>query len=135
MSNSKSAYLQNKTLNHVLRGDVVGTSFTPPTGIWIALFIGDPDDSGVEVSGAGYARRQVTFASPSNRKASNGVDTVLPRSVGAWTGSSDITHFALMDAQSGGTRFYTAAISDAIAVPAANRKIEFEVGSITVQES
>jgi hypothetical protein len=49
-----SYYLQTALLNHILKG----TAYTPPTQIYLALYIKEPSQNGggEEVTGGGYAR-------------------------------------------------------------------------------
>ena len=62
-----SDYLEDKLLDHVLRG----TSYTSPTTVYVGLYTTDPgdDNSGTEVSGGSYARQvlSVTTASGGER--------------------------------------------------------------------
>lgn len=49
-----SNYLENKIIDWLLRGE----AFTPPTGLYVALYTTAPTDAGggTEVSGGGYSR-------------------------------------------------------------------------------
>ena len=53
-----SEYFKKAVLN-ILRGTSVN-GITP----YLALYNGDPDNSGVELSGGGYERQQLSFAAP-----------------------------------------------------------------------
>ena len=57
-----SNYLEEAILNYFFRNQAVAQ----PTAIHLALYINDPTDAdtGTEVSGGGYARKQVTFGTP-----------------------------------------------------------------------
>jgi hypothetical protein len=92
-----SDYLENKLYNEVLRN----TDYVPPAAVYVALFTTatSDDGSGTEVTGGSYARQAVTFAAPSNGAASNNAACTFPQATGNW---GTITHFALMDASTGG---------------------------------
>ena len=57
-----SNYLEEAILNYFFRNQAVAQ----PTTIYLALYINDPTDAdtGTEVSGGGYSRKQVTFGAP-----------------------------------------------------------------------
>ena len=58
-----SNYLENALINATLRA----TTYTSPATVYVALFTTDPTDanSGTEVTGGGYARTAVSFATAS----------------------------------------------------------------------
>jgi hypothetical protein len=66
---SFSDYLENAVLNHVFRN----TALTAPASVWLALYTVAPTDAGggTQVTGAGYARQQITFGAPSGGAISN----------------------------------------------------------------
>jgi hypothetical protein len=136
MSDNKTDFLENAMLNHVLRGNTGGTAYTQPSAIYIALFTAAPTDvgGGTEVgsSGTGYARQQVTFAAASAGQTMNTNDIVFPKSTAAW---GTVTHFALIDLATGGNMLYYGPLSASVAVDSANKKVEFEIGAITVTET
>lgn len=98
---SLSDYLENALLNHIL----LGTSYVPPTSIYVALYTSDPTDAdiGTEVSGNGYARQIVTFTQPLNGQATNAEDIVFPVAELDW---GIITHIGLRDAATGGNLLF-----------------------------
>ena len=57
-----SNYLEEAILNYFFRNQVVAQ----PTAVYVALYINDPTDAdtGTEISGGGYSRKQVTFGAP-----------------------------------------------------------------------
>lgn len=107
MAGSKSNYLQNKLLDHVLGG----TAYSAPATHWIALFTSNTGllTSSVsnEVSGGSYARVQVvsnttnwpnaTTVSGSGQKQ-NGASFTFPTATGSW---GTVTSFAIIDSSSG----------------------------------
>jgi len=93
-------YLENEILDHIFGKG----SYTPPT-IYVALSTADPldDASGLsEPSGGSYARKS-TAAADWNTAASGAIDNANDITFAQATASwGTITHFALMDAVSGG---------------------------------
>lgn len=98
---SISTYLENAILNHTLRN----VSFSPPTTVYVGLFLNDPteDDTGTEVSGGGYARQPATFSAPVAGSTSNNSDIEFPVAATNW---GTITHLGIYDAVSGGNLLY-----------------------------
>ena len=97
---SFSDYWENEILDHLFSKG----SYTPPT-IYLALSTADPGDNGAglsEPSGNGYARA-ATAASDWNAASGGALDNAdvieFPEATGAW---GTVTHFALLDAASGG---------------------------------
>lgn len=107
MAGSKSDYLENKLLDHVLGGG----DFARPATIYVALFTVAPNDStgGTEASGNGYARASVPndathWPASSGGTKKNGTRIVFPQASGGNWGT--IVGAALYDAASGGNRLY-----------------------------
>lgn len=74
---------------------------SPPDHVFVALFDGDPDNSGVELTNtAGLTRPQVTFGSIVNRYMLNTTQLQF----GDPTEEVTVSAFALYDAASGGNR-------------------------------
>lgn len=136
MADNKTDYLETAVLNHVLRGATGGTAFTQPAAIYVGLFTADPTESGstaneVSTSGTGYARQSVTFGAPSSGVVANTNNVVFPRSLAAW---GNVTHFALFDASTAGNMLYYGPLTSPVSVDSANKKVEFEIGALTVAE-
>lgn len=57
-----SNYLEEAIQNYFFRAQVVAQ----PTNLYVALYVNDPTDAdtGTEISGGGYSRKQVLFSSP-----------------------------------------------------------------------
>jgi len=92
--------LEVKILNHIFGK----ATYTAATNIYVALFVGDPTDTGtggVEVSGGGYARVSTTPADW-NVAAAGSIDNAnvitFAKATGSW-GTPD--YFALYDAVAG----------------------------------
>jgi len=84
-----------------------GTSlsgFTP----YLALFNGNPESGGAELSGTGYKRTALTFTAPAKQDAGqmlieNAAQVMTPMAAGPW---GVLNHFAIMDAVSSGKPFF-----------------------------
>lgn len=103
-----SDYLENKFLNHLLRGDTGGTAFTQPATIYLALHTADPTDAGggAEVSGGSYARQVIVFGAAS---AGTSTNTNTPAFTNLPTAT--VTHIALWDASTSGNLLMHSSIS------------------------
>jgi len=98
-----SNYLENALINHILRN----TAYADPDSVYIALFTDDPTDAdtGTEVSGGSYARKQLTggFDAPASGATAN---TALIEFVTATAVWGLITHIGIYDAASGGNLLF-----------------------------
>ena len=92
-----SNYFEDKIIDHMLRNQ----SYTPPSTVYLALFITPTTDAGggTEVSGGSYARQAVTLSAASGGASENSADITFPQATADW---GTITHVALMDALTGG---------------------------------
>lgn len=98
---SMSDYLENK----VLDGTVGNTTYTAPSTIYMALYSVAPSDSssGTELTGNGYSRQSVAFATgASGGQIQNTADVTFTASGNAWT----VAGAALLDASSSGNILY-----------------------------
>jgi hypothetical protein len=106
MAGSKSDYLENKILDHILGGP----DFTRPATVYLALYTTGQNDAGAgtEVSAGGYARLSITnnatnFPAAASGAKSNGVDFVFPEATNAW---GLVVAWALLDAATAGNMLY-----------------------------
>lgn len=101
-----SNFLEGALVAHIFGG----ATYTPPAGIYVALFTDDPAEggTGTEVSGNAYVRKQFTFTTL-NSTASNASTVEWPAATGAGWGT--ITHVALYDAVSGGNLLFYGALT------------------------
>ena len=92
-----SNYLENKLLDHVLRG----TSYTSPTTVYVGLYTSDPqdDNSGTEVSGGSYARQAISVTTASGGIVTSSADVTFPQATADW---GTVSHIGLLDAVSSG---------------------------------
>ena len=106
MPGSKSDYLENKILDHVIGG----VGFIAPTFLYVALYTVAPTDSGggTEVTGGSYARKLVVNnlaqwpAAVGGAKSNANAITFITATANWGT----IVAFALFDAGSGGNMLY-----------------------------
>ena len=97
---SFSNFWENEILDHLFGKG----SYTPPT-IHVGLSTADPGDDGSglsEPSGNGYARVQTSggdWNAASGGQLDNANDITFDQATGSW---GTVTHFALMDAATGG---------------------------------
>ena len=97
---SASNYLELKILDHVLRND----AYTQPTGLWVALFTGDPGEAGSyadEVSGTGtaYSRQAIAFNAAASGASANTSTVTFPTATANW---GTIAHIAIVDSATTG---------------------------------
>jgi hypothetical protein len=77
-----SDYLENKLLDHVLRG----TSYSSPTTVFMGLYTSDPgdDNSGVECTGGAYARQVVSVTTATGGIVTSSADVTFPQATDNW---------------------------------------------------
>lgn len=129
---SKSNYWKTACLNAALRG----IAFTPPSRLYIALYVSDPTDAdtGQEITGGGYSRVEVTFSQPviNNRRAvtSNTADVAFPIA----TGDQGVASFiGIRDAATGGNLIYHGAVTKPRMI-LENDLIRFLAGQLVIDE-
>lgn len=130
---SKSDYLENALLDHVLGGG----DYTRPGTVYIALYTVTPGDAGggTEVSGGSYARASVTnnatnWPAASGGAKANGQDIEFAQATADW---GTIVAFSIMDAVSGGNMLYWGAVSPSKAVNDGDTA-KFATGDIDITE-
>lgn len=136
MAGSKSTYLENAILNHVLGR----TIYTPPSALYVALSSALYNESATtsfsELSGAGYARAAVSNdgtawpSSGSTSSKANGVTITFPAATGGW---AEVKSFYILDAASGGNILYGGDLVTPRTLLAGDTAA-FGPGSITITE-
>ena len=124
-----SDYLENKLLDHVLRG----TSYTSPTTVYMGLDTSDPadDNSGTEVSGGSYARQVVSVTTASGGIVTSSADVTFPQATANW---GTISHIGILDALTSGnllmhtslTTSKTIELGDIFKIPTGNLTAELD---------
>ena len=105
MSNA-SNYLEGKVLDHVLRV----TSYTQPSGLWLALFNNTSGNAAANLeagtltdetstSSTAYVRKAVTFAAASSGTSATSATVTFDAATANW---GTITHVAIMDSATAG---------------------------------
>lgn len=130
----KSDDLENKLLDHVLGGG----DYTRLATVYIALFTAAPTDAGggTEVSGNGYARKDVTNnatnwpAAASGAKSNGTVITFAAASGGNW---GTIVAFAIMSAVTAGVILYWGLVTPNKAVNDGDTA-SFAIGDLDITE-
>lgn len=130
---SKSNYLENKVLDHVLGGG----DYTRPATVYFGLFTVTPSDTGggTEVSTGSYARASVTnnatnFPAAASGSKSNGTDIVFPTASGSW---GTIVAFGIFDASTAGNLLYWGDITPNKLVSTGDTP-KFATGDLTITE-
>lgn len=126
MANTKTTYLKNAELNHVLRN----ISYASPSTVYLALLTQDPTVAGTvnEASGGSYARSAIAFDAASNGQCMNTSDIVFTNMPGVV-----ITHIGIMDAATGGNMLRYKELPSPVEVSTGN-ELTFLAGSIIVDE-
>ena len=126
---SFSNYLEDELLDHIFGKG----SYTPPT-IYVALSTSDPLDNGsglTEPSGSGYARVQ-TAGTDWNAASGGAIDNANAITFSEATGNwGTITHFALMDAASGGNMLVHGVLSESKSISSGDTA-EFAAGDLDI---
>lgn len=135
-------HLKNLLLDSILRG--YQYSHTTPASYYVALYVGDPDAAGVEVSGGDYARVAVSrtsgawngthgtttgASSGTTGQLSNAGLVTFPAPIANW---GAITHFAVFDASTAGNRLLSGALAATITVNNGDPAPQFAPGQLTV---
>ena len=118
-------FLETEILDHVF----AGAAYTAPGTKYIGLFTAAPGETGggTEVSGNGYTRKSIAFAT-SGATTSNNAAVEFPTATGTW---GTITHVGIFDAASSGnlmvyatlTASKTVASGDVFRVPSGDLDI------------
>lgn len=123
-----SDYIENAVLNW-LRGTAMPTA---PAGLYVGLFSSDPTDAssgGTEVTTTVRAagRPAATFGASTTGTMSNSAKVDFGNAAGGAT----VSHFALFDAASGGTKLFSGALTLSKTVTQGD-PVYFDVGSLTI---
>ena len=106
-----SDYLELKFLDHF-----TGTASTSaPSAVYLGLSTAslNDDNSGTELSGSGYTRKAITFASASSGSIANNSAVEFPTATGSW---GTVSHFGIYDASSSGNLLFHGAFSASKAI-------------------
>jgi hypothetical protein len=120
-----TSYIDNKLIDHLLGAN----TYTKPSTLYVALYVGDPASGGTEIStsGSAYSRQTGTFTI-SGGVATNTAQLQWSAATSSW---GTITHVAIFDASTAGNRLVDAALSasktintgDVLQIPASNLSV------------
>jgi hypothetical protein len=119
-----SNYLETSLSNNIFRG----IAYTPPTGLYVALYTSDPTDAdvGTECSYAGYARVIATFTAPIDGVVRNIENLAFPPIT---VSSLTITHVGIRDASTGGNLLFHTPYNKTVTL---NQIFNFPINSLSV---
>jgi len=127
-----SNYVEAGVLNHFFRNEPVPA----PTTHYVALYINDPTDAdtGTEVSGGSYSRKQVTFGAP----VKSGDKTVISNNAKvefdiATTDWGLVSHWAVRTAATGGNLLTSSTFSRVENIQSGNR-FTIEIGTLQISQ-
>lgn len=121
-----SDYLELKFLDHF-----TGTASTSaPSAVYLGLSTAslNDDNSGTELSGSGYTRKAITFASASSGSIANNSAVEFPTATGSW---GTVSHFGIYDASSSGNLLFHGAFSASKTI-ASGDILKVASGSLTI---
>jgi len=111
--------LSNHAEDKIL-GMVLGVAYTPPATVYLALSTADPldDASGLAEPGyTGYARKAIAFGAAATGRVTQNAQVTFDQCT---AGSATVTHWALMDAPSGGNMLAHGALAASKNIVAGN---------------
>ena len=129
---SKSDYLENALLDHVLGGG----NYTRPATVYVSLHSASPGETGTnELEGTGYARAAVTnnatnWPAAASGLKSNGTEIAFPAATADWVTA---THFGIWDAATTGNPMFLGTLTNPKTVEEDDIVI-FPIGSIDITE-
>jgi len=133
MAGSKSDYLENELLDHVLGGG----DYSRPATVYIALYTVAPTDvgGGTEVTGGSYARKAVTnnatnWPAASSGAKANGTVIEFVTATADW---GTVVAFAILDAASDGNFLYWGDLTASKSVDNGDTA-RFAVGELDITE-
>jgi len=121
-----SDYLEEKLVNHVLRN----IPYSAPGTVYLALYSSDPgeDNSGTELYGDGYSRKDFSLSAPSNGVSTNDSDIIFDTATADW---DTVTHIGIMDSSTGGHLLFYAPLSASVTVSNGNN-FRVPAGNLTI---
>ena len=130
MASDLSPYLGNKICRWLI-GNAMPSA---PSGLYMAIFNGNPKTSGVEVGGdinSGSPRQVVTFAA-----LASGLLHLLTSNVavdwGLSEGAVSFSHIAIFDASSSGNLLFSKIVNGAPISVLAGSSVKFNSGQVTI---
>lgn len=134
---SKSAYLEDAILDHMLGGP----DFARPATVYVGLYTAAPSEpdgtGGTEVAGNGYARVSVTndatnFPAAASGAKSNGNVITFPQATGGDWGT--VVAFGIFDAPTAGNLLFFGTLGTSKSIQDGDTG-RFPVGDLTLNEN
>ena len=130
-----SNYLENKVLDHVLRV----TSYSQPSGLWLALFNNTSTATAANLeagtltdetstSGTAYVRKAITFNAASGGSAASAATVTFDAATANW---GTITHVAVMDAETSGNVLFYGAVTTSKTIETGDT-FQVSAGNLTI---
>ena len=133
MAGSKSDYLENKLLDHVLGGG----DYSRPATVYVALYTVAPTDAGggTAVTGGSYARKSVTnnstnWPAASGGAKSNGTEIAFAEATASW---GTVVAFGIFDDPTAGNLLYWADLTTPKAIGSGDTA-KFAAGDLDLTE-
>ena len=133
MAGSKSDFLENEVLDHVLGN----AAYSAPATVYAALFTSSPSDAGggTEVATGSYARVAITnnatnWPAAAGGSKSNGTAITFPTATANW---GTIVAVGIFDASTGGNLLFWATLTNSRTVFTSD-VLTFPAGSFIVTE-
>jgi hypothetical protein len=133
MAGSKSDYLENEILDHVLGGG----DYSRPATVYIALYTVAPTDAGggTEVAAGDYARAAVTnnltnWPAASSGAKANGTEIAFSQATSSW---GTVVAFGIFDAATSGNLLYWGDLTASKAIDNGDTA-KFAVGDLDITE-
>ena len=130
---SKSDYLENKVLDHILGGG----DYTRPGTVYISLFTATPNDAGggTEVTGGSYDRVDVTnnatnWPAASGGAKANGTAITFPQASANW---GTVDEVGVWDASTAGNILYVGSLTTAKTINNGD-SAQFAIGALDITE-
>lgn len=130
MASDVTPYFGNKIIRWLL-GNAMPTA---PTGLYLALFNGNPKTSGVEVGAtikAAGKRQAVTFAAVASGAAHLATSNIAA-DWGNAEGATSFSHVAIFDDATAGNMYYSKAVSGGPISVLVNSLVKFNSGQVTM---
>lgn len=139
-----SNYLENKLIDHVLRG----TAYTAPATVYFALLTAAPSDTGggTEVTGGSYARVAVTANTTNFAGTQSAASTAVSSGTGGTTSNNTVitfptpsanwgvaTHVGVYDASTSGNLLVYAALTQSKTINNGDTAPSFPAAAFTWQ--
>lgn len=128
-----TTYLENKLLEHATGK----TTFSKPANTYAALFITTPTKDytvsvpdGTEVTGSGYARQSVSWATAADGIIANG-SAITWTASGSWSSGASINTIGIFDSLTNGNLLWFGPLSASI-VMANTDTFNIPIGNLTI---